>query len=73
MAKVLQQQDGIVSFDIFINGSKIKDVVEILEISVQMEVNRICSASILLVDGGAIGLSNEPYENSEGRGFYSGK
>jgi Rhs element Vgr protein len=72
MAKVLQQQDGIVSFDIFINGSKIKDVVEILEISVQMEVNRICSASILLVDGGAIGLANEPFENSEGKDFIPG-
>lgn len=72
MAKVLQQQDGVVSFDIFINGSKIKDVVEILEISVQMEVNRISSANILLVDGGAIGLSNEPFENSESEDFIPG-
>ncbi len=72
MAKVLQQQDGVVSFDIFINGSKIKDVIEILEISVQMEVNRISSATILLVDGGAIGLANEPFENSEGKDFVPG-
>ncbi len=60
------------SFDIFINGSKIKDVVEILEISVQMEVNRISSATILMVDGGVIGLANEPYENSEGKDFIPG-
>lgn len=72
MAKVLQQQDGVISFDIFINGSKIKDAVEILEISIQMEVNRINSANILLVDGGAIGLTNEPYENSEGKDFIPG-
>jgi Rhs element Vgr protein len=72
MAKVLQQIDGIVSFDIFINGSKIKDVIEIMEISVQMEVNRISSATILMIDGGAIGLSNEPYENTEGEDFVPG-
>ncbi len=72
MAEVLKQQDGVVSFDIFINGSKIKDVVEIQEISVQMEVNRISSATILMVDGGAIGLANEPFENSEGDDFVPG-
>jgi len=72
MAKVLKQQDGVVSFDIYINGSKIKDVIEILEISVLMEVNRISSATILMVDGGAIGLANEPYENSEGEDFIPG-
>ena len=72
MAKVLKQQDGVVSFDIFINGSKIKDVIEILEISVLMEVNRISSATILMVDGGAIGLANEPFDNSEGEDFVPG-
>jgi Rhs element Vgr protein len=72
MAKLLKQQDGVVSFDIFINGSKIKDVIEILEISVQMEVNRISSATLLMVDGGAIGLANEPFDNSEGEDFVPG-
>jgi len=72
MATVLQQIDGVISFDILINGSKIKDVVEILEISIEMEVNRISSAKMLIVDGGVIGLVNESFENSEGNDFIPG-
>ena len=33
MATVLQQQEGVVSFDIKIDGQKIKDTVEIISIS----------------------------------------
>ncbi|HAQ18757.1 MAG TPA: Rhs element Vgr protein [Prolixibacteraceae bacterium] len=72
MAKVLQQSDGVISFDIFINGSKIKDVVEVIEISIQMEVNKIASATILIEDGGAIGVVNNPFTNSEGTDFIPG-
>ena len=72
MAKVLQQSDGVISFDILINGSKIKDVVEVIEISIQMEVNKIASATILMEDGGAIGVVNDPFTNSEGADFIPG-
>lgn len=72
MAEVLQQSDGVTSYDIFINGSKLKDTVEIIEISVQMEVNRIASAIITMQDGGAIGLVNDGFENSESKDFIPG-
>ncbi|KZS39758.1 hypothetical protein AWE51_08900 [Aquimarina aggregata] len=72
MAKVLQQSDGVLSFDISINGSKIKDVVEVSEISIHTEVNRISSAIISIEDGGAIGAVNNPFTNSEGNDFIPG-
>ena len=72
MAKVLQQSDGVISFDILIDGTKIKDTVEINEISVEMEVNRITSANIVMEDGGAIGVENAAFVNSEGNDFIPG-
>lgn len=72
MAEFLQQQDGIIDFDIFINGSKIKDTVEVQKIMIEMEVNRIGLASIVIQDGGAIGVENEPFINSEGKDFIPG-
>ncbi len=72
MATVLQQQDGIISFDIFLNGKKIKDSVEIIEISVEMEINRIASATVVLQDGGSIGVDNADFVNSESDDFIPG-
>ncbi len=73
MATNLKTDDGVVSFDILINGSKIKDEVEVVEISLQMEVNRISSATVVIVDGGpAIGVGNDPFSNSEGNDFIPG-
>ncbi len=72
MTKVLQQSDGLLSFDILINGSKIKDSIEVQEISIEMEVNRITSATFVVHDGGAIGAVNEPFVNSEGDNFIPG-
>ena len=72
MAEILQQTEGIIDFDILINGKKIKDEVEVQEISIEMEVNRITSAVIVIRDGGAIGLVNEPFTNSEGKDFIPG-
>ncbi|WP_423999485.1 type VI secretion system tip protein VgrG [Maribacter sp. IgM3_T14_3] len=71
MAEFLQQQDGIIDFHIFINGSKIKDTVEVQELIIEMEVNRIASASIVIQDGGAIGVS-ESFTNSESNDFITG-
>jgi len=72
MAKILQQSDGVISFDILINGTKIKDVVEVIEIAIQMEVNKIASATITITDGGAMGVVNDPFTNSEGNDFIPG-
>lgn len=72
MATVLHPSEGYISFDILIKGSQIKDEVEIIEISTHMEVNRIASATVILADGGAIGLPNAPFTNSEGNDFIPG-
>ncbi len=45
MTEFLQQTDGIIDFDILINGSRIKDTVEVIEIFIEMEVNRIPNTS----------------------------
>ncbi|WP_282122154.1 type VI secretion system tip protein VgrG [Algibacter mikhailovii] len=72
MAEILKQADGIIDFDILINGIKIKDTVEVLEIFVEMEVNRITSATIVIQDGGAIGVVGEGFTHSEGKEFIPG-
>ncbi len=72
MAEVIKQKDGIISFDIKIKGAKIKDIVEVVEISTYMEVNKISSATILIEDGGIIGSVNDPPFNSEGNDFIPG-
>lgn len=72
MAEILQQQDGIIGFDILVNGKRIKDTVEVQKISIQMEVNRIASATLVIQDGGAIGVLSEPFSNSEGADFIPG-
>ena len=72
MPTVFKESDGVLSFDILINGAKIKDTVEIIEISIQMEMNKITAASLVISDGGVIGLVNEPYINSEGNDFIPG-
>lgn len=72
MAKILQEQDGLIDFDVSINGAKLKDTVEVCELFVQQEVNRIAFATIEILDGGAIGIVNEPFTNSEGKDFIPG-
>ena len=46
MVKILQEQDGLLSFDIMLNGSRLKDTVEVCEIFIEREVNRIAFATI---------------------------
>ena len=72
MVSFLQQQDGIIDFDIIINGKKIKDTVEVQEIIIDAEANRITTATIVVQDGGAIGVVSEPFEHSEGKDFIPG-
>lgn len=68
----LQPADGPLTFDILVNGAPIKDTVEISEISIIKEVNRICFASVELIDGAAIGVSENAFTNSEGEDFVPG-
>jgi len=72
MATVLQQSDGILTYEVSIGGQPIKDTVEIIEISIEMEVNRIPTAILVVDDGGPIGLVNDPFANSEGSDFIPG-
>ena len=72
MATILQPAEGYISYNILVNGSQIKDVIEVIEISTRMEVNRIASATVIFVDGGAIGVGNAPFSNSEGNDFIPG-
>jgi Rhs element Vgr protein len=72
MAKILQEHDGLIDFDVSINGARLKDTVEVCEIFVQREVNRIALATIEIVDGGPIGILNEPFTNSESKDFIPG-
>ena len=68
MAEILQQNNEIIDFDILINGNKIKDTIEVQEITIEMEVNRITSAIIVINDG----ATNEHFANSEGKDFIPG-
>ena len=72
MATIIQPSSGLLSFDILINGAKIPDVVEVNEISIETEVNRIAMATVIIEDGGAIGAVNDPFTNSEGSDFIPG-
>lgn len=72
MAEILQPSDGIIDFDILIKGQKIKDTIEVIELQIEMEVNKITSATLVVQDGGAIGVVNRPFSNSEGHDFLPG-
>lgn len=68
----LQPVDGPMTFEILVNGSPLKDTVEIGEFSIMQEVNRISFASVELIDGAAIGVSEDGFSNSEGEDFIPG-
>ncbi|MEQ3656384.1 MAG: type VI secretion system tip protein VgrG [Dokdonia sp.] len=72
MATVLQLSDELIDFDITLDGSKIKDEIEVLDIAVDMEINQITTATITIQDGGAIGAPNVTFTNSEGASFVPG-
>lgn len=72
MPTVIQQTDGILTIEVLINGNPIADTVEVIEVSISSEVNRIPTAMIVLDDGGPIGLVNDPFSNSQGSDFIPG-
>ena len=73
MATVLQPSDDLVTFEIKIGGAQIPDIVEVQEIQLDMEINRISSATLVIMDGGAIGSGEEAFGNSEGKLFVPGQ
>lgn len=72
MADILKESSDPISLSIKINGSVIKDTVEILSVTVSKEVNRIATAKFRVLDGGVFGVSNESFSNAEGPDFVPG-
>lgn len=72
MTKILQQTDGIIDFDILINGNKINNTVKVNELSIEMEVNTITSATLVIQDRETIGFDDEAFKNSESKDFIPG-
>lgn len=72
MAEILKVNDLPVSFEVSINGNVLSGAIEIISLSVSLEVNRIASANLKISDGGAFGLENEPFSNSASSDFIPG-
>lgn len=72
MPEILQENALPISFSVEVNGSKLKDTIEVKSILIDKEINRIATASIRVLDGGAFGVSNEAFENSDGPDFIPG-
>ncbi|TVP46482.1 MAG: type VI secretion system tip protein VgrG [Mongoliibacter sp.] len=72
MSENLKINDLPVSFEVSINGKVLSGAIEIISLSVSLEVNRIASANLKVSDGGAFGLENEPFSNSASSDFIPG-
>ena len=72
MAELLEYPDGIIAFEIRINGSKMADTIEVQEIEVEMEVNRISAATLIVQEGRPEDTSKADFSNSESKDFVPG-
>src|SRR5690606_10156797 len=72
MAKEIQENSLPVAFTLLVNGSPVPDTVEVASISLNKEVNRIATAEIRIIEGGAFGLENNTFENIESSVFIPG-
>ncbi len=72
MAKSLQLPDGIISFEVLINGTRIKDTTEVYEIGIEMEINKITAAVLVVQDEWGLDEKNESFKNSESSDFIPG-
>src|SRR5690554_762379 len=72
MAKELKENALPIAFTLRVNGSAVPDTVEVVSIRVKKEVNRIAAAEIWILEGGAFGLENSPFQNSENSVFFPG-
>ncbi|SFB53424.1 phage baseplate assembly protein V [Algoriphagus aquimarinus] len=68
----LEENPDVLSFEISVNGQVLDSTVEIISIQIEQELNRISSAMIRISDGGAFGVSNELFSNSDGEDFVPG-
>ncbi|WP_100630272.1 type VI secretion system tip protein VgrG [Algoriphagus formosus] len=73
MAELLTENDLPISIEIKIDGSSLPATVEIIGVSIVWEINRIAQATLKISDGGAFGLENDPFTNSESENFVPGK
>lgn len=69
---LLVQEEGLVTFNIKINGKSIPDHIEVQEIILDMEVNCIASATVTILEKNEIGKIDAPFEQSEGDLFIPG-
>lgn len=72
MTDILKSSSEPISLSIKVNGKVLKDTVEILSVMVSKEINRVSNAKFRVLDGGAFGVSNESFTNSEGSDFVPG-
>lgn len=72
MATRLKPEEGLVSFDIKINGSSISDQVEVEKILLDMEVNTTTTATVTILEQHQLGTMGASFEQSEGSLFIPG-
>nr|WP_321226192.1 type VI secretion system tip protein VgrG [uncultured Psychroserpens sp.] len=72
MAETLRQPEGIISFQIKINGTNIRDIVKVKNIAITMEVNKIASATIVIQEDFGKIDSSKAFSNSESNDFIPG-
>jgi Rhs element Vgr protein len=70
MTKVLQQRDGLVSLKIKIEGVGVTDIVQVQEVFIDMEINSVTAATVVIQERGPHG---DVFENSDGDLFIPGK
>jgi phage protein D len=73
MPQNLQINDLPVSYELKISGKPVSGEVEVIAISVSHEINKISQATIKIADGGAFGLDNQPFTNSDSALFIPGE
>jgi phage protein D/phage baseplate assembly protein gpV len=72
MADILKESSDPISLSIKINGSTIKDTVEILSVTISKEVNRIPFAIFRILNSGVFDLLEGKFTNSESEDFIRG-
>lgn len=69
---VLKPKEGLVTFDIKINGAPIPDHIEVQEIMLDMEVNTVTTATVTILEQNKMGGAENPFKQNEGNLFVPG-
>ena len=72
MSEILKESEDPISLSIKVNGTAIKDTIEVISVSISKEVNRIPVALFRILDGGVFGSPEGKFENSESDDFIPG-